>query len=328
MAEYTIFKLKNLTPLHIGTGKENYDFSSDELSSDTISSALAAIRAQQGKTNDIEGFLRSFTVSSAFPFIGDMIFLPRPLGRLDVSVNGQEEHQYRKELKKIKYIELSLWQSLITGQHISIEQSQIEKSFLLPLTDALIDTPSSKQVMQRMSINRDNQKSDPFFFEWQYFAPSAGLYFIVDAPKTVTLELQQLAVELGEIGLGTDKSVGGGKFEVDTETIHINDADNPTASMLLSTYIPSQDELDLLQLNTATYSLLHRDGYIAGSNQDQFQHLRKKSIYMFSPGSFFHTLEHLDGKIVDLRPDWNDNNLHPVFRSGKPFVIQIHNEPI
>jgi hypothetical protein len=36
MAEYKIIKLKNMSPLHIGTGKESYDFSSDELQSDRI----------------------------------------------------------------------------------------------------------------------------------------------------------------------------------------------------------------------------------------------------------------------------------------------------
>ena len=29
------------------------------------------------------------------------------------------------------------------------------------------------------------------------------------------------------------------------------------------------------------------------------------------------------GKVVDLRPDWNDERLHPVFRSGRPFTILI-----
>ena len=66
-----IIKFKNLTPLHIGTGKENYDFSSSVLHSDTLSSALASLRAQKGKTSDIESFLMSFTVSSAFPYFGE-----------------------------------------------------------------------------------------------------------------------------------------------------------------------------------------------------------------------------------------------------------------
>ena len=56
MAVYTIIKLKNLSPLHIGTGKENYDFSATELQSDTLSAALAAIRVQRGKRDKLKDF--------------------------------------------------------------------------------------------------------------------------------------------------------------------------------------------------------------------------------------------------------------------------------
>lgn len=326
MADFTIFKLKNLTPLHIGTGKENYDFSSDELSSDTISAALASVRAQQGMTDKIDTFLQSFTISSAFPFIGDVLFLPRPMGRLAISVKDMEEHQYRKELKKVKYIELSLWKDLVNGKHIIINHSQINKEFILPDSLDSVSSPSSKQVIQRVTINRDIQKTEPFFFEWQYFSPSSGLFFIINADKDVLEELFHLAISLGETGLGTDKNIGGGKFQVEQATISLSNASNPTDSMLLSTYIPTEEEMPLINLQTATYSILQRNGYIAGSEIDKFQHLRKKSIYMFNTGSSFKTLVPLEGKVVDLRPDWNDATLHSVFRSGKPFVIQIHKD--
>ena len=78
MPTYKIIKLKNLTPLHIGTGKENqYDFSAADLHSDTLSAALAALRAQQGQADDIETFLQSFSLSSAFPYWNDICFLPK-----------------------------------------------------------------------------------------------------------------------------------------------------------------------------------------------------------------------------------------------------------
>lgn len=49
----------------------------------------------------------------------------------------------------------------------------------------------------------------------------------------------------------------------------------------------------------------------------------EKSVYMFNVGSTFCTTNPLEGKVVDLRPKWNDNRMHPVFRSGKPFVVPI-----
>lgn len=64
MATYTLVKFKNMTPLHIGTGKENYDFSSSDLHSDTLSAALAALKMQVAEGDDLMSFLESFVVSS------------------------------------------------------------------------------------------------------------------------------------------------------------------------------------------------------------------------------------------------------------------------
>ena len=97
-----IVKLKNLSPLHIGTGRDNYDFSANVLQSDVISSALASIYATQIDSNGVEKFINSFIVSSAFPFIDDIFFLPAPNAKLNINVDNEEEHLYRKDLKKIK----------------------------------------------------------------------------------------------------------------------------------------------------------------------------------------------------------------------------------
>ena len=60
--------MTHFSPLHIGTGKENYDFSASDLHSDTLLSALAAMRVQMGQTENLESFLSSFLLSSAFLF--------------------------------------------------------------------------------------------------------------------------------------------------------------------------------------------------------------------------------------------------------------------
>ena len=324
MAQYTIFKLKNLTPLHIGTGQENYDFSSDRLCSDGISSALSAVKAQYDGTDCLYDFLCSFSTSSAFPFIGNMLFLPRPLGRLKVSVSGMDEHQYRKELKKVKYVESSIWHKLICGQQIQIDHSQLYKEYIMPSSNCQQESPFAKLVVQRVSVNRDYRDTMPFFFEWQYFSASAGLFFIVDADAEVTEELFRLTTLLGEAGIGTDKSVGGGKFVAERDTIEIADVPEATSTMLLSTFIPTEDDFSHIKLANSSYSLIFRNGFIAGSSVEHFRHLRKKSIYMFDVGSVLDTQHVLEGKIVDLRPNWDDDKLHPVYRSGKPFTVNIH----
>ena len=81
MADCILIRLKNLSPLHIGTGKENYDFAASSLQSDTLSAALAALKAQRGSSGHLDEFLASFTLSSAFPYIGNRYFMPKPMGK-------------------------------------------------------------------------------------------------------------------------------------------------------------------------------------------------------------------------------------------------------
>ena len=325
MATYTLVKLTNMTPLHIGTGQENYDFSASDLRSDTLSAALAALRAQMGKGEDARQFLESFAISSAFPFVGDRYFLPKPQGKIDIEVSDAEEYPSRKKLKKLQFIEQGLWKELVAGRKLIVKEAQLKDKFLLSdLETNGFGKPYLAQVNQRVTVPREEGKdADPFFFEWIYFRENAGLFCLLDAPEGLQNEILDLFERLGEAGLGTDRNVGGGKFEVEAVPFSLPEIADANAMMLLSLFIPTEEDIKRLDLENARYELVRRGGFIAGSEEVDFRHLRKKSIYMFNTGSIFKTTRRPTGKVVDLRPDWNDERLHPVFRSGKPFVVPI-----
>ena len=325
MAKFTFVKFKNLTPLHIGTGKENYDFSASELQSDTLSAAIAAIRAQSGKADDVEEFIESFVISSAFPFVGDKLFFPKPQGKINVSVSDMEEYPSRKKLKKIKYLDSDMWNKIISGQEVEVKSYQLKGDFLLSDNNQNeFGTPFKAQVNQRVSVPReDNVPADPFFFEWKYFSQDAGLFCLIDTTDDLKEEIVSLLRALGEVGLGTDRNVGGGKFEVECGELSIESSPQANGQMLLSLYIPKEEEISELNLSDSRYELLLRGGYMAGSEEPDFRHLRKKSIYTFNVGSMFQTQNALKGKVVDLQPEWNDGRMHPVYRSGKPFVVPV-----
>ncbi|MBP3419953.1 MAG: type III-A CRISPR-associated RAMP protein Csm4 [Marinifilaceae bacterium] len=324
MAEYIVVKMKEMTPLHIGTGRENYDFSSSTLHSDTISSALAAIRVKYGNGKNIEEFMNSFCISSAFPYIGDSFFLPRPLGELKIKIADCPEYTSRKRLKSIKYIELSLWKEIVQGNSIAIKSNQLVNGFLMP-EQREFEVPSISQVNQRVSVPRDdNGKTTPFFFDWTYFNDNAGLYCLLNSDDIIKEEILSLFTLLGETGIGTDKNIGGGKFSVSVDEMTLPDFDS-NSSMLLSLYIPTEDEITFnIDLEASRYDLLLRGGYMAGSSINDFGHLHKKSIFMFDVGSIFVHSNPLKGKIVDLQPiDYHDTRMHPVYRSGHPFVVPV-----
>jgi len=320
--KYKVVKFTKMSPLHIGAGRENYDTSSSMLQSDTLSAALASLRAKKDKGDETEAFLNSFAVSSALPYAGDKFFLPLPKGRKNITINGQEEKQYRKSLKKLQYADIATWAKLMNGMNLAIEQGQIQhKSFLT--SDAVsIPEISKKQVLQRVSVSRCGDDAVPFFFEWEYFNKDCGMYCIVDADEKPFDEIFSLFEELGEEGIGTDKSVGGGKFKAEKAEIELPDIADVNAQISLGLYLPSKEELDSIDLNNSHYSLLLRGGFMAGSSDIALRHLRKKSVYMFDVGSVFHTVFPIKGKTVCLTPDW-DAPIHPVFRSGKPIIIPI-----
>lgn len=322
MANFKVIKMVHMSPLHIGTGKENYDFSASSLQSDTLSAALASLRCVNGKASGIEHFLSSFTISSAFPFKAGRFYLPRPQGRLTrMQVKGVQENEYRKQLKKIKFIDYELWKDLAEGKTVEVSPCQLQGNVVTNSDEPI--KISCSQVIQRVQISHDSDDAEPFFFEWRFFQQDAGLFCLVDADEEVFKEICELFIQLGDTGLGTDKSIGGGKFGVEVDTLELPSVPDSNATMLLSLYVPTEDELPKLHLSESRYTILSRSGFMAGSIEPTFCHLRKRSIYMFDYGSVFPTTADLKGKIVDLRPRWNDSRMHPVFRSGKPFVAKI-----
>lgn len=325
MATYRIVKLCNLSPLHIGTGRDDYSISSPCVHSDTLSAALATMLAQTSDNADIESFMESFTISSAFPFVGNRYFLPKPIGRL--AVQGCSEELMRKKLKKLKYLELPMWSQVVNGEAIPINEQQLAGEFLLADNVKGIK-PYGSQVNQRVTIERESGESTPFYFKWQYYSPDAGLFCIVDASEGTMKKLEELFTLLGETGIGSSKSVGGGKFDIEMGCIDLPTIENPDSTLLLSLYIPTNEEVETIDFEQARYELLKRGGYMAGSVVPEFQHLIKRSVYMINAGSVFPGVHKLCGKIADVTPSWNDTRMHRVLRSGRPIVLPVKTQKV
>ena len=322
MPKLTRIKLCRLSPLHIGTGRDSYDSSSAELHSDTLTAALASMLASAGRAAEISSFMSSVCLSSAFPFYGDVFFLPRLQGNIPLQMSEEEVTAKRKSLKKVKYIETSLWRDLYGGVSVRLSDVAISDCFLMRKGTS-VGTISKSQVSQRVFVGQDGEDAKPFFFDWHYYDPRAGLYCLTDATGKTLDDVATLFNALGGCGIGSDKNVGGGKFDVETDSVEIVEPFDADASALLSLYIPQKDELPSLHLADSRYSLLRRGGFIAGSDNENLRHLRKRSVYMFGVGSVFPTCQPLSGDVVNLRPSWNDELMHLVFRSGRPIVLHI-----
>ena len=131
---------------------------------------------------------------------------------------------------------------------------------------------------------------------------------------------------MGSFGIGTDRTVGNGLFDFD-ESQHLGkitlNVPFENAFACLGLYLPTQQEIKQINLDNSSWGVQKRGGYIAGSGYDKFKHLLKNEIYMFTEGSVFESLDNLHGRFIDLRPDWNDSDIHSVWRCGQPLFIPV-----
>lgn len=323
MSSYKIVKLKFISPLHIGKGLgDHYDSAGNLLHSDKVSGAIASAYCHLKGDSKIVSFINSYKVSSAFPFKGECHYFPKPLANLNFEIEGGNSYEKNKKLKKIEFIDFRLfsYQALGNKSAIKLEQFSNDNKFLS--FEGKLSAPYIDEIEQRVVVPRTGGDATPFYFERRFFSSDSGLYFIYEVEDKYLSDFQNSVRWLGNSGFGTDKSVGNGQFEPEFTKIEINETEDTNCLLTLSLYCPEKSEIESGILNNSFYSLVQRGGFIAGTTNDRFRHLRKKSIYMFAEGSIFKT-DQLIGKICDVKPDWNEDNLHPVYRDGRAIYLPI-----
>lgn len=334
-----IYKLHFTSPLHLSTQRADYGISQTTIPSDTIYAALTACLAKLGEKIPDNGDL-GCTISSLFPFYQSkdgkaMYFLPRPL----LSESPTAEIKEMKKIKKVVWLEVSAFNVMLAGDH-PFESFEILGKYLIPkdnnfgfknnkedkkLTDSYKYTDfCHSQVSERVSITDRTMQSDaePFYMDRVFFREKSGLYFIAEG----NTELLDKAIKLLALeGIGTDRNVGNGFFEFESDTLDLELPDNANHILALSSFCPeTKEQLDsMLYSDKATYELQRRGGWITTPPN---QSLRKNVIYMFAAGS---VLKHdandicTFGKIVNLRPDIIKDE-HPIWRCGKALFIPIN----
>ena len=338
MAEltYTIFKLHFQSPLHLSKGKtDDYGESEEVLHADALKSALYVCARQllgADVVGDTDAFFKRFRISSAFPFVGNELFFPKPQAKVQPFLESEvaAERQAKKH-KKLAFLGQAYFEDLITVRKRSLlsDHFTVDGRFVSDHADvrALKDTPVfATDVQQRVTIPANYEEDPlPYYVDRLYFNDQAGLWFAFQpnddsAYKDVLAALKLL----GDNGVGTDRSVGNGQFTVSESTISLRVPDKPTHQLLLSLWCPEKQEIDTDFLHQSAYGLIKRGGYIASPDRPEHLTFRKKSIYMFTEGSVFQYRPEkpLIGKVVDLQPDTPEVVQH-VWRDGLAFTIPI-----
>ena len=327
-----VYKLHFITPLHIGDARDDYSVSLKTYQSDAMYAAITACLAKVGYAIPANGDL-GITISSLFPFYQEheqdgekmkpaVYFFPKLLKQ---SLPELKNISKVKLIKKVSWLELAFFEKMINAdleisdelldnvQGVYLSKYKIEKDFI------------SSQIAQRVTVSRNFcEDAKPFYEDRIYFKEKSGLFFIAQGDTTL---LDKALMILKDEGIGTDRNIGNGFFDISTDEIEIELPQSDYISNL-SMFCPESDEQaqEMLNDDNIAYDFMKRGGWITTSPHNT---IRKNTIHMFSPASVFKSSRltsdiTVKGKIVDLNPRSTYSVIdHPIWRCGKSFFIPV-----
>ena len=280
---FNIVKLHFLTPIHISRGQTDaYDHSEEILHSDTIKSAIfVAARMLFGEAAN-EEFFDSFKVSSAFPFMKNDFFFPKPMIKLGFIFEDPDygESKKSKKLKKLSYINNTLFERIINGEEVLINNGMFSEDGKF-IFENDPQTVFCSELQQRLAMpSEDETDGTPYYIERIYFNYNSGFYFFIELPEDneFNKKLEASIKLLGDEGIGTDKHVGNGIFKPEWDNLILNLPENAEHNMILSLYCPAENELSESYLHESSYQLIKRGGYIASPENIKFITFRQINV--------------------------------------------------
>ncbi|MFA4907405.1 MAG: type III-A CRISPR-associated RAMP protein Csm4 [archaeon] len=330
----TLFKLKFRTPLHIGDNRPHYESCEGFIHSDTLFSAL--INAWQLLyPDDLKTFFPEeapdsvqfpfFRISSAFPFAGRDIFFPKPY----IAPQFRESESKpgdAKRFKRLVWIAKPYFEHWLNREEFNIDEKCLspDKHFLFSTqVDENKSNPLAVQDSPRIVKDRATEQTEIFYYSRLFFAADAGLFFLATFPdKDWKLKFITALNLLGDEGIGGDRSVGHGLFEVaeTMENFEIRVPANANHFLTLTLYHPRADER-LNLLTRSSYDLTVRSGWVYSGRGLS---LRRNAVRMFTEGSVFSGNGENSGdvvKVLEKMPEFKLN--HAVFRYGQALGLPI-----
>lgn len=336
MNNLTLFRFHFTSPLHIGTTRADYALSGRRFHSDSLYSAILSAWNLMGvehpalmEAGDKELLCPElgFTITSLFPFYQkndaceSIYFFPKPLDVLGIP----DDPNLQKKAKKIEYLDLQEYLKLLNGGKIdcAAEEEKIKGRFFSGqhFDPAFMDS----EVYPRVRVPRGGgEDSEVYYIDRMFFKDHAGLFCIAKFDDSETGAKVKAALKFLESeGIGTDRRVGNGQFEVSWMPFYDFDALAPSAfATNLSLFCPeSKDQLSVYLGEKARYELVKRGGWMT---TEPYLTFRKGSVYMFREGGIFH-LDHPEaGKVVNLQPNVPFKPVeHPVWRVGKSLFLPV-----
>lgn len=335
-------------------------WSSDSLFAALVA-RLVLLQGAQAVDEWIKPFLDGsppFLLTSLFPFAGEVRFFPVPLAAQLPDGRPLPEGVQPKALKKVQFVSESLYRQLLTGKSlVDIEPqsekvqgekvwlTKIEKDGLKAQLSNIVKRSTTKEEYQkwlqqfeadlrlwqiekrpRVTVERPSNASTLFHVGAVYFAPGCGLWFgaqWLDPNALHHSTFPTLLADLGESGLGAERSVGYGKAEISqADSLTLPDPGGLWTS--LSRYLPRQEEMMAFQHERAAWKVYTVGGWL---DSPQKRGQRRRALNMVQEGAVFgaptgFTLPF--GRLEDARPLYKNGEMpvpHAVYRCGLTVAV-------
>lgn len=323
----TLYRLRPLAPLHLGTGRADDLADLDELPrSDTLAAALCSVWRHVRPDADVSALAAAppFALSSALPVVksGDawLPTLSLPVGLADAAAGAD-----RKRWKGARFAPAALLRDLLAGR---APDADVVDGVLLPTAVATAhgDGLWHRDSRVRLAVNRLGDGPIPgllYEFGGVRFADGVRLGVAVRfADEAIRPAFEAALALLGEEGLGADRSSGYGRFAVEAA-----EAFAPSLGtgmrLCLSLCRPTRDEIARgLLAEPARWDTVVRGGWVTSPGAAS---LRKRDLRMLTEGAMVQDLgADVVGDappVLEARPELGLG--HDVYRSGVAIAVPI-----
>ncbi len=303
-----IIKLSFREPVHFGRGRlTDSAFACD---AGTLFSALFTEALQMGCHEQLFAAAKSgaLALSDAFPFIGNVLYLPKPMVPSQAQDKvEQRDSREKKAHKKLGYIPAGQLAGYLDGNFDAIGE-----------LDHFRHELGRAGAQTKVNASYDpSGESKPYQVGAFSFRPQSGLYFIARGDYDLRPVLDQLQFA----GIGGERTSGYGRFSYGIETqsplLAAIDRQQGGRRVLLSSAAPTREELTDGLLDGSHYKLVRKGGFVQSQTFASTPQ-KKRDLYLFAAGSTFTTT--FDGAVFDVNATAGS---HPVYRYARAMWMGV-----
>lgn len=337
------YRLVPKSAFHFGREGLEQHSSAETFSSDSLFSALVATLASVDVAR-VETFLAEFPpygktpplrLSSVFPMVGELPLFPRPRIKFQPKKDKQSQASSGKIFKKISYVSPSILLKLVNGEHTDDLLNDGDSGNFLQNGEIWLTAEEKKslpedfqkpqayvwkiELVPRVTVDRVTQQSNVYQVGRTVFSSGCGLWFMAEVRDDETQQLlERLLKELGDTGIGGERSAGYGGFISYSMPAPPLPKASEGYSLLLSRYNPTVQELatPLLQQARCSYDIVDVGGWTGTPN---VQAQKRRRVRMLEAGSVVYG--QVTGQLVDVTP--SNEFKHPVYRSGIALTVGL-----